>query len=276
MRDYKSNTITTTNTPFTEEEINKYTADMNSILNDISINSITTRTIHDDYINCPRCFTTFLIFELIEKYHEVLRSSYQYIKPYLVLKNRINEFIKTYENFNTDCRCCIKEEVDWIHQDKGTIFLVGGDEWKTTLFQHYSRLVTEPNVLNEELYWPYEYEQGEDEYYTLDDYHLNIIFNEHDTIIPYMGKNTIYNNRQQYRLKNRNFLKLILHTITSNDGTTKTFAELYRDKDAILQEFRFWKTYFDNSHEYLLVSILSLYKTNLNNDCIYNIIKFLK
>lgn len=266
MIDFQSHTISRPTTTITKREFERYILDLSDRANVILFNRYTQRTIHDDYINCKRCFSTFLILELLEKYHELLRWKPELIKPYIAIRKRIDVFITSYEEFTDDCACCIKEEVDWIDQDTGRMFLVGGNEWETTLFQHYNRLVIEPDTLNEEIH--------EDN--ILYDNHFALIFNEDEEEDDTTHHKTIYNTRQQYRLKNKNFLKLRLHTVFTEENTETTFAEIYRDREAIIQEFKFWKGYFAQQHEYIMISMLSLKKTTLNNDCIFNIIQFLR
>jgi hypothetical protein len=197
---------------------------------------------------------------------------------YFVLRKKIRTFIKEVQNQDDKCNCCIAEEIDYIDEDTGFIRLVEDEEerdpWKRSLINHYYRLVNEPNVLNEEVvindFWM---KKINVEY---DDDHLGLIFNEDDKIMTYQGEDTIYNTRQQYRIQQINFLKLSIKSYISDNHTFVTsILELRRDKNAIIKELEFWNEYFSKPHTLLVTSVLSL-KGKINNDCIYNVIGFLK
>lgn len=277
MNHYKSYTV---NMPTTEQEEQDYIIDIERRTHNIIYPlhyyyDQVTRTIFNDYYQCKQCYTIFQILELIEKYHEVFKSSIKLFEGYFIIRKKIRSFIEQLENQQDKCKCCFSQHVEYIDDDTGLIYLIHADDehlWENSLFKHYNRLLKEPNILNEEIHNKY-LEIG-NKYLEMEDNHLALIFNDDDKIITYNGTYNIYNTRQQYRLKMRNFLKLSIHTYISNNDIS-TIAELKRDSRDIINEFKFWDEYFSKPHPLLITTILSL-KGKINYDCIYNIIMFLK
>lgn len=276
------NPYTISSMPTTEEEIKKCISDISIRIRFITNEQFySDRTIFDDYHDCQRCYKVFQILELLEKYHEFLKTHIKMFDSYFVLRKKIRTFIKEVQNQDDKCKCCISEEIDYIDEDTGFIRLTEDederDSWKRSLINHYYRLVNEPNVLNEEVVnnsgcgWKNKINVVE-----YDDNHLGLIFNNDDQIQTYHGEYTPYNTRQQYRLQQRNFLKLSINSYISNNHTFVTsVVELHRDRNLIIKELEFWDEYFSKPHTLLVTSVLSL-KGKINNDCIYNIIGFLK
>lgn len=269
--------------PSTDKETKKYISDISSRIYNMNHGRYyyTNRSIFDDYYECKQCYVTFQVLELIEKYHEFLKSCPELFDFYFVMRKKIRSFIKEVQSRVDKCKCCIAMEIDSVDEDTGFIYLKEYEDdelevyqWKASLFRHYTRLLNEPNVLNEEIIL-----KGScNKKISLkeDDNHLGLIFNDDDKIHTYQGQYTPYNTRYKYRLQQRNFLKLSIHSYVSDNHTFVTsVAELHRDNDAIVKELQFWDEYFSKTHTLLVTSVLSL-KGKINNDCIYNIIGFLK
>lgn len=243
----------------------------------------TGKIIHDIHIKCNNCFLLFKLFELLEDYHEAIVRLPKLIRFKRGLPKKIDELIRDinkYRDSGTLCKCEETQQVEYINQDNGLIALshVAGEY---SMFYHYNNLVLDPYYVNQLTLANYGAKviaYGCEPVTIIEDNFLDIIFNEQDTNRQYQPQQeTPYNTRLHYRLKNRNFLKLKMHTMCLDTEYEYNYTDvtLYRDYDMILKELEFWREYFTQPHTLILNTIIALGKKGLNNDCIYHISKYL-
>lgn len=97
----------------------------------------------------------------------------------------------------------------------------------------------------------------------------------HQPLHPVTPGASIYSTeyRLNYRLSQKNFL--IKTYYEDEQGLNPPSVRVYRNVSALIEELELWLDYFEKNHETIVnTTILSL-QTNLANDCIYNIMKFI-
>jgi hypothetical protein len=233
----------------------------------------TDRIIHQAYLRCNLCSTVFRVFEILEDYHEFLisLSDYRIHRFKRVFAKKLDEFITTIEGGGTVCVCRDTEIIDRIDEETGT--MEGYNLIENELFMHYRNLTVAPYFLNQATGFHYDHQRNYD---IIEDNFMGILFNEDDTTMTYNKQTeTPYNIRRHYRLANKNFLRLEMHTTIMDEGGSYTTATIYRDIDIVVNEIKFWREYLRQPHKTVTSAIMALSNTKLCNDCIYNVVKFL-
>lgn len=254
-----------------EGEIAVYNMACNDMA-DISSQMLTLRSIYYAYDDCELCYTLFKFFEIFEDYHEaIVTMPCMKLFKIAVCKQLDNVISQISTNKDTICNCKEQATVDYIDDD-GKINLID-DVTNGSLFNHYDHIVTNPYYLNQARGIRFNDIRDHE---VLEDNHLAIIFNDEDKPITYnKEKETIYNTRRHYRLMNRNFLKMQIHSIFTEDEQTLEEAIVYRDMDMVIQEAKMWREYFRKPHAVVTAAIITLQKIGFLNDCIYDVVKFL-
>lgn len=259
------------NTDEDKIEINKMLKkDLNEIIN---IN-LSKKLIHVAYNHCRVCRTLFMLFEFFENYHDIIMILPEFHTLKKAISIKLDEFInKIISQKDTICSCNLRESVDYIDEYTGRIYLVE-KLYEDSLHYHYDILCSNPYFVNQAYGKNYFNRISNCE--VMDDNFLRIIFNEDDTLNPYDPQyETPYNTRIHYRLKNKNFLKLVLDTLITKDGKEFTDSIIYRDLDMVIDEIKFWREYFRQPHKCIIVTMMTLNRHGINMDCISNIIKFI-